>query len=85
MLCDRPYVNTFAGFNTPQNSSITPGMGCDRDINAYYWPEYQKVESGTWKFQNYDMNGSYSVPAVTAYAPPDGFSGAGAGFLPEYY
>ncbi len=33
-------------------------MGCDRDINAYYWPEYQKVESGTWKFQNYDTNGN---------------------------
>jgi hypothetical protein len=32
-------------------------MGCDRDVNAYYWPEYKKVESGAWKFENYDTNG----------------------------
>jgi hypothetical protein len=29
--------------------------------------------------------GSYSVPVVSAYVVPDGFSGPGAGFLPEYY
>ena len=34
-------------------------MGCDRDVNAYYWPEYQKVESGAWQFQNYDTNGGF--------------------------
>lgn len=32
-------------------------MGCDRDTNTYYWPEYKKVESGVWNSLNYDTNG----------------------------
>ncbi len=106
MLCDRPYVNTFAGFNTVFTFNFCKvylaalinrffaapklrnqprvgilillnilnranldmvsrlefySMGCDRDVNAYYWPEYQKVESGSWKFQNYDTNGEEAL------------------------
>eukprot|EP00292_Cryptomonas_paramecium_P028558 CAMPEP_0113663680 /NCGR_PEP_ID=MMETSP0038_2-20120614/1295_1 /TAXON_ID=2898 /ORGANISM="Cryptomonas paramecium" /LENGTH=62 /DNA_ID=CAMNT_0000578771 /DNA_START=123 /DNA_END=311 /DNA_ORIENTATION=+ /assembly_acc=CAM_ASM_000170 len=60
-------------------------MGLSRDVNAYLWPDYQKSESGTWKYQDYDTNGSYSAPVVGAYTVPDGgFSGVGTGFLPEY-
>ena len=44
-------------------------MGCDRDVNAYYWPEYQKVESGAWKFQNYDTNGDLYILSIVDLMP----------------
>ena len=34
-------VSTFAGQHTPNNSSIMPGMGLNRDKNSYLYPEYQ--------------------------------------------
>mmetsp|Transcript_14244 Transcript_14244/g.32933 ORF Transcript_14244/g.32933 Transcript_14244/m.32933 type:complete len:83 (+) Transcript_14244:34-282(+) len=69
-------VNTFAGYNTPENSSVTPGMGLHRDLNTYYYPS-----SLGWSFRNYDMDGSYTIPEVSAYNSDGGFSGVGANFL----
>ena len=43
-------------------------MGLDRDVNTYYYPEYQKVESGAWQFQNYDTNGVAHSPPLSS--PP---------------
>ncbi len=34
-------LSTFAGQHTPNNSSIMPGMGLNRDKNSYLYPEYQ--------------------------------------------
>ena len=57
-------VSTFAGQHTPNNSSVNPGMGTNRDKNQYLYPEFMRIETGDWKFRNYDMNTSYLVSAA---------------------
>ncbi|EKX48412.1 hypothetical protein GUITHDRAFT_151881 [Guillardia theta CCMP2712] len=71
-------LSTFAGYNTKENSPMTPGMGLNRDKNGYYYPEFQRVKQGDWRFQNYDMDTSYLIPEVNAYESDGAFSGPGA-------
>ena len=56
-------------------------MGLNRDKNAYMYPEFQRVKTGDWKFQNYDMNTSYLVPDIDPYYSDGSFSGPGVNFL----